>query len=666
MGVVGCGIRVWWILAATSLAACTGIVEENGRDGSVGPAVGAESGKVAGGNVATTQWWSQVPTKAAPPAVRATPWVSNPIDSFVLAQLETSGLAPQPEADRRALIRRASFDARGLPPTPEEVEAFLADTADDAYARLVDRLLADPGYGEHRAHYWLDIARYADTHGYALDDYRSVWPYRDYVVQAFNDNMPFDRFTIEQLAGDLLPNPTLAQRVATGFNRGIMTTSEPGAIEDEFAALAAKDRVETVSAAWLGLTLGCATCHDHKFDPITQKDFYRMTAFFRNTADSVFDDNSATPPPVVMYDAQTPSLTVEERPEPATAHVLQRGRYDQPGELVTPDVPAALPPLGQGQPRNRLGLARWLVSPANPLTARVVANRLWAEVFGAGIVRTLDNFGRTGELPDNAPLLDWLAVELEESGWDIKHLLRLMLTSSTYRQSAAHSAQGDAQDPDNRLLWHGPRFRMDAELIRDQALAASGLLVRSLGGPPVRTYQPAGIWEAVAVPDSNTASYMLDVGDALMRRSLYTFWKRAAPPAWLELFGAPSREHTIVQRERSNTPLQALGLMNDVQLLEAARHLGENAQRAAASNVAVGLDFMAERVLTRPLDDFEKTTLQASLTSLLAHYQANPAAAAALLAVGTTPVDASLDPATNATWMLLASELFCLDEAVTK
>lgn len=661
MGVVGCGSRVWWIVAAASLAACTGIVEGDGGNGRSDAGVGVDSV-----HVAANRWWAQVPLKATLPAVRAADWGANPIDAFVLAQLEAAGLAPRPEADRRALIRRASFDVRGLPPTPQEVDVFLADTGSDAYLRLVDQLLADPGYGEHRAHYWLDIARYADTHGYALDDYRSVWPYRDYVVRAFNDNLPFDRFTIEQLAGDLLPNPTLEQRVATGFSRGNMTTSEPGAIEDEFAALAAKDRVETVSAAWLGLTMGCASCHDHKFDPITQKDFYRMAAFFRNTTDSVFDDNSAAPPPVVMYDATTPSLAAEERPQPAMAHVLQRGRYDQPGELVVADVPAALPALGEGQPRNRLGLARWLVSPANPLTARVTVNRLWAEVFGAGIVRTLDNFGLMGEKADNQPLLDWLAVELQESGWDIKHLLRLMLTSSTYRQSATHDAQGDAQDPDNRLLWHGPRFRMDAELIRDQALAASGLLVRSLGGPPVRTYQPAGVWEAVAVPDSNTGVYTLDSGDALLRRSLYTFWKRAAPPAWLELFGAPSREHTVVQRERANTPLQALALMNDVQLLEAARHLGENAQHAAPGDVAAGLDFMALRVLTRPLDDFEKVTLQGSLTSLLAHFQADPASASALLAVGSTPVDGSLDPATNATWMLLASELLCLDEAVMK
>lgn len=656
--------KVYWITAGACLIACTGIIEDTRQEA---PAEGSTpTATTTGEGGVQPQWWTEVPVKAPLPGVSASEWVSNPIDTFVLAKLEAAQLKPRPEADRRALMRRVSFDVRGLPPSPEEVDAFLADTSSDAYGKLVDRLLDDPGYGEHRAHYWLDLVRYADTHGYALDNYRSVWPYRDYVIGAFNANMPFDRFAIEQLAGDLLTNPTLDQRVATGFGRLNMTTSEPGTIEDEFAALTAKDRVETVSAAWLGLTLGCAACHDHKFDPITQKDFYRMTAFFRNTTDAVIDDNSAAPPPVAMFDPQNPTLITEERPQSAAAHVLKRGRYDQPGELVTADVPAALPPLADGQPRNRLGLARWLVSPSNPLTARVTVNRLWAELFGAGIVRTLDNFGLMGERPDNQPLLDWLAVELQESGWDIKHVLRLMLGSSSYRQSAARSADGEAKDPDNRLLWRGPRLRLDAELIRDQALAASGLLVQRVGGPPVRTYQPAGVWEAVAVGDSNTGSYTLDSGDALLRRSVYTLWKRAAPPAWLELFGAPSREHTVVQRERSSTPLQALALMNDVQLLEAARHLGENAQHAAAGDVAAGLDFMALRVLTRPLDDFEKATLQGSLTTLQAHYQADPAAAAALLAIGSTPVDATLAPATNAAWMLVASELLCLEEALTK
>lgn len=613
------------------------------------------------------QWWSTSPTRPSLPSTRQAAWIKQPLDAFILSQLEAAELTPQPEADKLTLARRASLDARGLPPTPSEVDVFVADTADGAYERFVDRMLDDPAYGEHRAHYWLDVARYADTHGFELDNYRSIWPYRDYVVRAFNQNMPFDQFTIEQLAGDLLPQPTTDQRVATGFIRSSMSTGEGGAIEAEFAAIAAKDRVETVAAAWLGLTMGCASCHDHKFDPITQKDFYRMAAFFRNTAEAVFDDNVEAPPPVVLVgQAQTPSLVAEERPTPAVANVLTRGRYDQPGEEVTPGVPQTLLGSSQGQPANRLGLARWLVGAQNPLTARVTVNRLWSEVFGAGIVRTPENFGKTGGLPSNQPLLDWLAVEFQESGWNVKHLLRSMLTSATYRQAASHTQAGEAADPDNKLCWHGPRFRLDAEVIRDQALAASDLLVRTEGGPPVRPYQPAGVWESVAIDTSTTATYTADTGDALFRRSLYTLWKRAAPPASLQLLNAPSRESTIVQRERTNTPLQALVIMNDPQFLEAARHLGVNALRASQGDAAKGLDFMARRLLARPLDDFERETLTASISKQLAYFAAHPKAAARLLPVGATPVADDLPAAKQAAWMLVASELLNTDEAVMK
>lgn len=613
------------------------------------------------------RWWSQPPTRPALPSVRQAGWVKQPLDAFVLSQLEASGLTPQPEADKRTLLRRVSLDVRGLPPTPSEIDAFMADEAGGAYERLVDRLLQDPGYGEHRAHYWLDVARYADTHGFELDNFRSIWPYRDYVVRAFNQNMRFDQFTIEQLAGDLLTQPTLEQRVATGFIRNAMSTGEGGAIEEEFAAIAAKDRVETVAAAWMGLTLGCASCHDHKFDPITQNDFYRMTAFFRNTTQGVFDDNVAAPPPVVLVGPeQTPSLVAEERTTPAIAHVLRRGRYDDPGEEVTPGVPRALPDLAPGQPANRLGLARWLVDARNPLTARVVINRFWSELFGAGIVRTPENFGLTGAPPTNQPLLDWLAVELEDSGWDVQHMLRLMLTSATYRQAATHTPAGEAADPDNRLLWHGPRFRLDAEVLRDQALAASDLLVKTQGGPPVKPYQPDGVWESVAIDTSTTAVYTADSGEALLRRSLYTLWKRAAPLPSLQLFNAPSRESTVVQRERTNTPLQALVLMNDPQFLEAARHLGVNALRASKGDASAGLDFIARRLLARPLDAFERDTLTAALRAQLTHFEAHPDAAALVLAVGATPVATDLPAPTQAAWMLVASELLNTDEAVMK
>jgi hypothetical protein len=613
-------------------------------------------------------WAFTKPTRPTPPSADGKGWPRNAIDQFVSEGLKGAGLEPQPEADRETLIRRASLDLRGLPPSPDEIDTFLSDNASDAYEKLVDRLLSDSAYGEHRAHYWLDVARYADTNGFQTDDYRSVWPYRDYVVRAFNGNLPFDQFTVEQLAGDLLPQPTLDQQIATGFGRNAMCTNEGGTIEDEFAAIAAKDRVETVAAAWMGLTMGCADCHDHKFDPITQKEFYQMTAFFRNTTQPVFDSSKPDTPPVVLVGPdKTPTLVTQEKTDEPYAYVLIRGQYDQRGDRVVPDVPASLPPLPSGQPRNRLGLARWLTSPDNPLTARVVVNRFWAEVFGVGLVATPDNFGITGAPPSNQALLDWLAVEFRESGWDVKHLFRLMLTSATYRQSATHTSAGDAADPDNKLLWHGPRFRMDGELIRDLALAASGLLVRQMGGPPVKPYQPAGLWEAVAIDQSNTATFQQDTGDKLYRRSLYTFWKRASPPPTMQIFNAPSREGTIVQRERTNSPLQALVMMNDPQILEAARHLAVNAAQSCRDDLDCRIDYMSRRVVGRRFDDDERAIVRASADDFTERYRSDPENATRLLGVGDSPVDTTaLAAPEQAAWMMVASELLNLDEGLNK
>jgi len=628
---------------------------------------------IAAGAAYPQHWAFLKPVRPTVPAGGADlAWSKNPIDAFLRVALETAHLTHAGEADREALIRRASFDVRGLPPTPAEIDAFLADDAPDAYPRLVDRLLDDPAYGEHRAHYWLDVARYADTNGFEVDQYRSIWPYRDWVVNAFNANMPYDEFTIEQLAGDLLPQPTLDQMIATGFGRNAMCTDEGGVIEEEFAAIAAKDRVETVSAAWLGLTTGCADCHDHKFDPISQRDFYRMTAFFRNTTQPVLDDTTPATPPVVLAgpDGMTPTLVTVERADAPVAYVLTRGQYDQPGEPVTPGVPGILPPLPANQPANRLGLAVWLTSPDHPLMTRVVVNRFWAEIFGTGLVATADNFGTTGEGPVNQPLLDWLAVELRESGWDVKHLFRLMLTSAAYRQSAVHTAAGDAADPENRLLWHGPRFRLDGEEIRDQALLSSGLLVRTMGGPSVKPYQPAGLWEAVAIDYSNTAVFKQDKGDALYRRSVYTFWKRASPPPTLQLFNAPSREQTVVSRDRTNTPLQALATMNDPQFLEAARHLVENALHACATATTAKtdcrLDHMSRRVLGRRFAMDERLVFGKALATFTAHWQTQTADVARILAVGDSAVDGTIDQPELAAWMMLANVILNLDEALEK
>jgi hypothetical protein len=931
--------------------------------------------------------WSLIaPKRPEPPAVKAPSWVRNPIDRFVLARLEAEGLAPAPEADRRTLARRLSLDLTGLPPDPAVVEAFVRDEAPDAYERLVDRFIDSLAWGEHRARYWLDAARYADTHGIHIDNYREIWAYRDWVIRAFNQNKRFDRFTLEQLAGDLLPGATLDQQVASGFNRCNITTSEGGAIDEEYLVLYARDRTETTSQVWMGLTAGCAVCHDHKFDPISQKEFYSLAAFFNNTTQPAMDGNVKDTPPVVVVprredrerwskldgelaavrkqlDARKPAARAEfdrwlasasplalaslipadglklhalfgegsgrsvlvsvdgrprplelkeksaawvengqlaaralktgregvdlgapgesfekgqafsygawvknprarqtgaifsrmesgpgyrgwdlfldrgrpavhvvhqwpqdglkvvakealapgewahvfatydgsgkasgvqiyingraqekevqadalkgsirtavgltvgrrqadspiaglviqdlrlygralsaaevgrlasttratwlvsrpvdrrssgetqellawwlptfdaqyaglaenlarleqehlairsratiahvmhERNQPPMAYVLFRGEYDKRRDKVTPATPAALPPMPAELPRNRLGLAQWLLRPEHPLTARVTVNRFWQEVFGTGLVRTSGDFGITGELPSHPELLDWLAVDFREAGWDVKALFRQIVTSATYRQAAAATPEKIARDPDNRLLSRGPRFRMDAEMVRDYALASSGLLVEKIGGPSVRPYQPEGVWEAVAMPGSNTRDYRMDHGAGLYRRSVYTFWKRAAPPASMEIFNAPTREICTVRRERTNTPLQALVTLNDPQFIEAARNLAERALKQSGSAVEDRARFLAERLLARPLRPEEGQVVQQAQADLLAYYQGHPDDARSLLGVGESKPDPTLDPAALAAWTMVANELMNLDEVLNK
>ena len=931
-------------------------------------------------------WSFLAPQKAPLPAVKNKKWPRNPIDNFILARLDTEKLSPAPEADRRTLARRVTLDLTGLPPKPEDVEAYVADQAPDAYEKLVDRLLASPQWGEHRARYWLDAARYGDTHGIHFDNYREMWTYRDRVIAAFNENQPFDQFTVEQLAGDLLPGATRDQQIASGFNRCNITSNEGGAIDEEYLVLYARDRTEASSQVWLGLTAGCAVCHDHKYDPLSQKEFYSLSAFFNNTTQKAMDGNAKDTPPVLFVpkpedderwiqvqsksakaemdiverkknarpdfetwlaqpdfsrlDQRVPAeqllfhaalddgesallkvtvtntgrtltlstnaaaqpgviaaqaftttaattttsadvgdfertnafsyaawvklpdrdfqngalfsrmrdidgnrrgwdlfveggkpafhlvhdwpedalkviakkelpknkwvhvcvtyagsskatgvkifvngelqevtndkdvlkstirtdspfkiggrdqgllvdqaglqdlriygraltaaevrdlagiprlkffatkpadargtneveelyptwlsstdpryqeLTDEkvrlktesdeirargtvahvmhERDEAAVAYLLNRGEYDQRRDKLTPGTPAALPPMAADLPRNRLGFARWLLQPENPLTARVTVNRFWQELFGAGIVRTTGDFGVAGEMPSHPELLDWLAVDFRESGWDVKRCFKLMVMSATYRQSATTTPGKIGKDPMNKLLAHGPRFRMDAEMVRDNALAASGLLVEKIGGPSVRPYQPEGVWEAVAMPESDTKKYMRDSGEALYRRSLYTFWKRSAPPASLDVFNAPNRQTCTVRRERTDTPLQALVTLNDPQFVEAARHLAQLALIDTDAKPEARLDFMAERLLARPLKSNEKKIVQAGLNDLLAHYQHSPAEAEKLLAVGESKPDEKLDKPTLAAYTMVANELMNLDEVLNK
>jgi hypothetical protein len=929
--------------------------------------------------------WSFIAPKRQPlPDVKNAAWVRTPIDRFILAALEKRSLTPAPEADRRTLARRLSLDLTGLPPVPADVEAFVNDTSPDAYEKYVDALLRSPHWGEHRGRYWLDVARYADTHGIHFDNYREIWSYRDWVIRAFNRNVPFDQFTVDQLAGDLLPNRTLDQVVASGFNRCNITTNEGGAISEEYLVLYTRDRTETTSQVWLGLTAGCAVCHEHKFDPLSQKEFYSIAAFFNNTTQAAMDGNIKDTPPTVfvprredrerfealpkervavqrqlderrvaaqplfekwlheikpdptvkpvsaeglrvhvpliegegkpvaftvdgksrsvpqpagvgwesghiapkafkpqngatlevadigdfdtrqgfsygawvkpppnfptgaifarmdntrlyrgwdlwmqggkvgthiinrwpedglkvvardplpqgqwshvfitydgsakssgvhvfvngleqpttvendslhgsirtkvpwkigqrhaserldgvvvqdiriysralsgsevqrlggatrlaeliarpaekrtdaekkeLYDwylatADKPSLdlgaklealgredaairgrgtvahVMQEKPDKAMAYVLFRGDYEKRRDPVTPETPRMLPPMPSGAPKNRLGFARWLLTPDHPLTARVTVNRYWQELFGTGIVRTSGDFGAAGEPPSNQELLDWMAVEFRESGWDIKKFFKLLVMSATYRQSAATTPEKLEKDPYNRLLSRGPRFRMDAEMVRDYALAASGLLVRKLGGRSVKPYQPDGVWEAVAMIGSDTRDYRRDAGEDLYRRSMYTFWKRAAPPASMDIFNAPSREVCAVRRERTNTPLQALVTLNDPQFVEAARMLAQAALKEGGDRAEGRINVIARRLLARPLRDEELQVVKATLDDLVTFYKAHPDDAKKLLAVGEAKVDAALDPATLAAYTMLTNELMNLDEVLNK
>ena len=907
-------------------------------------------------------WAFTPPHRPVVPAIRgaAQSPVRNPIDAFIRARLETKGLKPSPEADKVTLLRRLTLDLTGLPPTPPEVDAFAADTAPGAYERAVDRLLESPRFGEHMARFWLDAARYGDTHGLHLDNYREIWPYRDWVINAFNKNKPFDRFIVEQLAGDLLPAPSPEQLVATGFNRCNVTTSEGGSIEEEVFVRNVVDRTETFGTVFLGLTIGCARCHDHKFDPIKAKEFYSLFAFFNSLDGKPLDGNSARPAPilrvatpeqtrkleqlqarihglrkkiaqevsriacaeapgarepeelpraehvwiddalpsgakpqvggingawnfagaphpiqsgsksillkaeglkqVVIQDTQpglrvgvgdvlfahvylaaanppkeimlqwntggwnhrvywgdnvipwgrdnsperlrlgalpkagqwvrleveaarvglkpgalitgwactqqggtvywdrlgivtrtpqadqpfdtlaawlrvqralggnglpkpiqdavklkrskrTPAqqnalrdyfvenayvkartifaplhqrlaaieqerkqldrqlpttLIFKERSQPRPAYLLKRGEYDQRGEVVIRTTPAVLPPMADKLPRNRLGLAQWLVARDHPLTARVAVNRFWQQFFGAGLVKTAEDFGSQGEPPSHPALLDWLAAQFMDEGWDVKKTVRRLVTSATYRQSSKGTPDRLAKDPANRLLSRGPRFRLDAETLRDQALFVSGLLVEKVGGPSVKPPQPRGLWEAVGYTGSNTANFKADSGRAKVhRRSLYTFWKRTAPPPQMSAFDAPSRESCVVRRERTNTPLQALLLLNETQYVESARALAERGLRRGGKPEEK-IRFLFCLATCRQPEAKELAELLVAYRSQKEEYGRDVAAAQKLIHVGETKPDARLDPVDLAAWTMVANVLLNLDEVLSK
>ena len=898
--------------------------------------------------------WSFVAPKSSPqPKVRNTKWARNKIDYFVLERLEKESLDPSPAADRRTLIRRVALDVTGLPPTPSEIKRYLDDDTSDAYQRMVDRYLSSPRYGEHLARYWLDLARYADTSGYQYDRERTMWVWRDWVINAYNQNMPFNQFTIEQLAGDLLPDAQPQQILATGFNRNHPITIEGGVIDEEYRTEYVMDRVVTTSTVWMGLTTGCARCHDHKFDPISQKEFYSLFAFFNqvperglngftpnqkiasplaeiqsaeslaeienvkqkltewkafiaepnevesekwatsianskargwevlqpaqmsssggsrlekqadhsivagganpqkdiyeisaqtdqteitairlqclthpslpgggpgrhsnsnfvlsefelvaqsvvdpqkkqtirfskatadysqngyniaNTIDGNIANNNGwavdgptrkqpvtalfyasqpfgfqggtrlqfrlrheatfathgigrlrlsctvddpasiesggipasirtiaakakeirTPAEIkqlaasyqTVLDARKKSLEAElaqviaanttaypatmvmqELPKPRTTHVLKLGQYDRKGEVVLADVPQVLLPMSETAPANRLGLARWLTDPKHPLTARVAVNRHWQRLFGTGLVKTAEDFGMQGEWPSHPELLDSLAVHFSSSGWNVKALQRLILNSATYRQSVKVSTMLLEKDPENRLLARGPRFRLDAEQIRDQALAVSGLLVEKLGGPSVYPYQPAGLWLELNNRPGYSRAYAASKGNGLYRRSMYTFWKRTVLSPMLTTFDAPGREFCTVRRSKTNTPLQALLLLQGKQYVEASRNLAERILTRGGESFESRIRFGFELATARMITEKESAIFARVYHERLAYFQKNVSAAESLLKIGDSPSNIELDIFEHAAWTEVSRLILNLDETVTK
>jgi hypothetical protein len=635
----------------------------------------------------------------------------NAIDAFVLAKLDEQKLEPAAEADAATLLRRVSLDLTGLPPTPAEIAAYRADDPAVAYEHAVDRLLASPAFGERWATVWLDLARYGDSRGYEKDQTWSMWPYRDWVVQSLNADVPYDTFTIEQLAGDLLPSPSIAQQVATGFNRCAMVNEEGGVDPEEARITQVIDRVGTTATVWLGSSIGCAQCHDHKYDPFSQRDFYAMLAFFNNTVietEQVGDGETRVIAPEVQIPmrsedalalkraeatlAGAPSPThqdaidakklieslksrtavksgvMRELPSPRQTHVLLRGNFLTPGDPIDAATPASLPSNGTMPTKDgsRHDLAKWIVSPENPLTARVHVNRLWARCFGRGLVETEEDFGTRGSAPTHPELLDWLAMEFMSGGWSQKHILRTIVTSATYRQSS-HVVTGDAdssevRDPRNLLLSRQQRFRLESEMVRDVALSAAGLLDRSIGGPPVFPIQPPGVW---AQPYSGE-QWNASTGSDRYRRGLYTFIKRAAPYPSMAVFDLPQRQVTCSRRTRSNTPLQALATLNDPVFVEAAAHLAL-ATFASSSSPDDRANWLIQRVLARPASEAETTILAGLAQRRTAEFILDPTKGTALLvSAGIDPPPDETRVAELAAWTLAANAVLNLDEALTR
>lgn len=631
-------------------------------------------------------WAFLLPQRSPIPDVEDRRWPVNEIDYFILSALEKKGLEPNGEADKERLLRRVCFDLTGLPPGIELQDRFMKDHSPGAYEKIVDELLASPHYGEKMAVSWLDLSRYADSHGYQDDGLRTMWPWRDWVIHAFNKNYSYKDFVQWQLAGDLFPNASLEQQLASGFNRNHKITQEGGVIDEEYRIEYVTDRTNTFSKAFLALTFECAKCHDHKYDPVTQKDYYSTFAFFNQVAEKGYQGDITLaslgdPPNIRITTRQVDSvLTFINKKDTApvtvmvmrdtnvvrATRVLKRGVYDQPGDTVGFSTPAAILPFDTLKfQKNRYGLAQWLFEKNNPLTARVYVNRVWQEIFGRGLVKTSGDFGMQGELPTHPELLDWLALEFSEKGWDIKNLVKTMVMSATYRQSAIMNKKNQSADPENIYFSRHSRIRLSAEEQRDEVLYSGGLLVPEIGGPSVKTYQPKGIWEASTSGRGQLARYVQDHGESLYRRSMYTFIKRTVPPPAMLVFDGSNRDQCEVKRARTNTPLQALVLLNDPQVLESSRVLAQKLLKEN-SGMPEKIEKAFRLIVSRRPDKKEMDILQQYFSGQVTEFQNNKGNAGKFIRVGEYPLDNSVDPVQLAALMQVIHTMYNMDESETK
>lgn len=642
-------------------------------------------------NEKKNKFWTYV--KPVQPMIpKNTGWGHNVIDFFIFQKMKRVGLSPEKEASKEEWLRRVTFDLTGLPPSIADIDSFLNDDSNDAFDTVVNKLLGSSRYGERMAAWWLDGARYGDSHGYDNDLENSQWPWRNWVIESFNKNKPFNEFTIEQLAGDLLPNPSNDQLIATGFNRNHRIQTEGGAIDEEWRTEYVIDRVETMGTVWMGLTLSCARCHDHKYDPITQKEFYELFAFFNNLDEKGFINNlRGSADPKVRYKEQEFNrevskirsihseksvqdkkiseiersypyvMVMREMSERRKAFILRGGQYDSVGEEVFPDLPSSLSERSNDSLMNRMDLAKWLVDGNHPLTSRVIVNRIWSLFFGTGIVSSTENFGVRSSPPSNSKLLDWIAVDFVENGWDIKRLIKQITMSAAYRQKHAVNSKSLKVDPDNRLISRGPRLRLESEMIRDQALLVSGLLVDKIGGPSYWVYQPVGLWRDI----EKRGTFKQDHGEKLYRRSLYSRIRRTVPNPSMAIFDMPSREVCNVKRSSSNTPLQALSLLNSVTHVEAAKKLGERMMQFDG-DLEDKIYWGFRSVASRAPEDFEVKVLVDGYRRRLSHFESDHSQADALLKVGESDVLSSLSSVELAAMTTVANVLLNLDEAINK